>query len=66
MTRWTEADFDRLSWHDNALHGLQWRPEDPESGEWRSDFVLDFDYIAGWVPGPDGRMRFRVAPVPLA
>jgi hypothetical protein len=65
MTRWTEADFDRLSWHDNAIYGFQWHPGDPESGDWRSDFILDIDYIVEWVSVRDGRFRFRVAPANL-
>lgn len=57
MTRWTEADYESLSWHDNAVHGLELGDE---------SLVLHLDYILEWLPpGPDGRYSFRVAPAVL-
>ncbi len=61
----SDADFDRLSWHDNALYGLCFEVGDPDRDDWRSDLVLDIDHIVEWLCGPAGRARFRVAPATL-
>jgi hypothetical protein len=63
-SEWTDVDFDALSWHDNALHGLRLDPADPDAGDWRSDLVLSIDHIVEWVGASDG-MQFRVAPALL-
>jgi hypothetical protein len=62
----TDADFDTLSWHDCHVWGLALRPGDPDTGDWRSDLILDIDYILEWLCGVDGVTRFRVAPADLA
>ncbi len=65
--RWTDADFERLTWHDCALWGLELHPPDPDAGDWTCDLVLDIDFIVEWlcdVGGP-GRVQFRVAPATL-
>jgi len=59
-TTWTELDFDQLSWHDNAVHGLQIIEGQHGCG----DIVLDLDYILEW-QGRDGRFHFSVAPATL-
>lgn len=41
--RHTETDFDRLSWHDCHLWGLELRAGDPDAGDWTSDLALDID-----------------------
>ena len=61
----TDADFDRLTFHDCHLFGIALRPGDPDADDWTSDLVLDIDYIAEWLCGADGRTRFRVAPASL-
>ncbi len=33
----TEADFERLTWHDNHLYGLRLAIGDPDQGDWRAD-----------------------------
>ena len=53
-------------WHDNALYGLRLDVGDPEKQDWRSDLLLDIDFIAEWRCGPSGDCRFRVAPAVLA
>ena len=35
----TEADFERLSWHDNHIYGLHLALGDPDRDDWRSDLV---------------------------
>jgi hypothetical protein len=61
----TEADFERLSWHDCHLWGVRFEVGDPDDGDWTSDLVLDLDFIVEWQsPGP-GRFAFRVAPARL-
>ncbi len=64
---WTTEDFDRLSWHDNALYGVRLAVADPEAGDWRSDLILEIDHIVEWIcaSAPDQRVRFRVAPARL-
>jgi hypothetical protein len=34
---------------------------DPDRGDWQADLVLEIDHILEWLPGTDGRIRFRVA-----
>ena len=58
----TEADFERLSWHDNHIYGLHLSLGDAARDDWRSDLVLDIDHIVEWVCGVDKRTWFRVAP----
>lgn len=60
----TNADFERLSWHDNLIYGWAFETADPEAGDWRSELVLDIDHIVEWVRTGE-RMRFRVAPAQL-
>jgi hypothetical protein len=60
------AAFDRLSWHDNAVHGLRIDVGDPDRGQWHSRLILDIDNIVEWLCGTDGRTQFRVAPATLA
>src|SRR5512142_1735512 len=61
-TRWTEADFEHLSWHDNHVYGLSIREGSYGSGR----LVLDLDYIAEWRCGADRTCSFMVAPAELA
>ncbi len=44
MTKWTDADFESLSWHDNHDNGLSIREGACGSGQ----LVLDLDYITEW------------------
>lgn len=62
---YTEADFDRLSWHDCHIWGFELRVGDPDEGDWTSDLVLDLDFIVEWICGVDGGGQFRVAPATL-
>ena len=64
-TTWTQDDFDRLSWHDNAVYGFHLAVGDPERSDWRSDLVFDIDFILEWSNGVEGRYRFRIAPATL-
>jgi len=57
----TEADFERLSWHDCHLWGIELRAGDPDEGDWTSDLALDIDFIAECVRGGG----YRVAPATL-
>ena len=53
-------------WHDNVIYGLSFDRGDPETGDWRSDLILDIDFIVEWLCGSPGEFRFRVAPAKLA
>lgn len=61
----SEADFERLSWHDDTLYGLRFEVGDPERNAWHSDLVLDLDHIVEWLCDEAGGARFRVAPATL-
>jgi hypothetical protein len=61
MTRWTDADFESLSWHDNHVYGLSIREGAYGSGR----LVLDLDYIAEWRCGVDKKCSFMLAPADL-
>jgi hypothetical protein len=52
-------------WHDNLIYGIAFDVGDPARQEWRSDLVLDIDFIAEWICEPEGTYRFRVAPATL-
>lgn len=63
----TDADFERLSWHDSQVYGMELRLGDPEVGDWAHDLALDFDVL---VDGPndvaeDPTGPFLVAPAHL-
>lgn len=62
---YTEIDFDRLSWHDCHIWGIELRAGNPDEGDWTSDLALDIDFIVEWVRATDGGMQFRVAPATL-
>ena len=62
---WTQADFERMSWHDDTLYGLRFEVGDPERNTWHSNLVLDLDHIVEWLCVGQGAMRFRVAPAIL-
>jgi hypothetical protein len=62
---YTEADFDRLSWHDCHIWALELRAGDPDQDDWTSDLALDIDFIVEWLCGTDGSAVFRVAPATL-
>lgn len=57
---WTTADFDSVTWHDNAVHAL--RVIEGEQGE--GELVLDVDYIEEWIRSGD-RIEFIIAPATL-
>jgi hypothetical protein len=61
----TDADFERLSWHDCHLWRLEIRAGDPGVDDWTSDLALDIDFIVEWLCTTDGRAAFRVAPATL-
>ena len=62
-TVWTDADFDQMSWHDNAVHAFAVEPALPEPGR----LLLDIDYIvAGVAPRPPSRrLSFWICPATL-
>lgn len=62
---YTEADFDRLSWHDCHIWGIELRAGDPDDGDWTSELALDLDFILEWFGGIGGGGQFRVAPATL-
>ena len=61
QTKWTEADFDQMSWHDCHIYSIAF----DEVGEWQIDLVLKMDFIVEWLCGTDKTCRFRIAPAVL-
>jgi len=61
-TVFTEADFDRLSWHDNPIYGFS---IDNDVTQWKSDLVFDIDYIVEWLCGVGRTAQFRIAAATL-
>ena len=61
----TESDFDRISWHDCHIWGIEFRAGDADEGDWTSELVLDLDYIVEWPCGTSTGGQFRVAPATL-
>lgn len=62
MNKWTTEDFDRLSWHDNHIHGFALREGDLADGE----LDLDIDFILDWIcDRASGSCDFRMAPATL-
>jgi len=57
---WTEADFERMGWHDSQVHALAFSPE-------TSELLLDIDYIFEWIhPEPsETYFKFWTAPATL-
>jgi len=58
---WNDTDFDEMSWHDNAVHGLRLIEGKYGCG----DIVLDLDHILEWLPSETGGFQFRIAPAEL-
>jgi hypothetical protein len=55
-------DFEKMSWHDNAIHGFTIREgDDGCSGE----LDLDIDYILEWLNTENNNFSFRLAPATL-
>ena len=61
-TVFTEADFDRLSWHDNPVYGFF---IDNDVTQWKSDLVFDIDYMVEWLCGVGKTVQFRIAAATL-
>ncbi len=61
----SQDDFERASWHDNLVYGINFDVGDPDRNEWHSNLVLDIDHIVEWVCGADGGVAFRLAPATL-
>jgi hypothetical protein len=62
-TIWTDADFDAMSWHDNAIHAIAFEPAPSDPGR----LLLDIDYIVEWVPpeAPATTLSFWICPATL-
>jgi len=60
---WTDADFDAMGWHDNAVHAIALEPAPDDPGS----LLLDIDYIVEWEPCavPQGLLSFWICPATL-
>ena len=60
---WTDADFDTMGWHDNAVHAFAFEPAMPFPGR----LLIDLDYIVEWVSPvpPETRFSFWMCPSTL-
>jgi hypothetical protein len=59
--RWTHAEFEMMSWHDNHVHAL--RITEGEHGA--GTLSLDIDYILEWMTSDNQAHRFRIIPATL-
>ena len=53
-------DFGKIQWHDNAIHGFRIL-----EGDIGGEIIFDIDFIAEWLPQPDERYSFKIAPSDL-
>lgn len=62
-TTWTDADYDTMGWHDNAVHAVAWEPLPDHPGR----LLLDIDYILRWVAPepPVTTFSFWISPATL-
>jgi hypothetical protein len=62
-TVWTDADFDTMSWHDNAVHAVALESAQDHPGR----LLLDIDYILeGILPEPPATtLSFWICPATL-
>jgi len=61
---WTEADFDAMDWHDNAIHAVAVEPVPDHPGR----LLLDLDYIVGGIlpePPATTTLSFWICPATL-
>ncbi|MDA1213042.1 MAG: hypothetical protein O2955_11010 [Planctomycetota bacterium] len=58
--RWTDEQFDEMSWHDNHVYSLRIVEGEFGTGE----LVLDLDYICEWIQGTE-KFQFRIVPATL-
>ncbi len=68
---WTDADFEKMGWHDNKLHGIaRYEKVDRDEEEGSEghfspiELLLDIDYILKWVTS-EPRWQWWVAPSTL-
>jgi hypothetical protein len=57
---WSDADFEKMGWHDAVIHALAFNTE-------RYELLLDMDYIFAWVDPlpPSPHFSFWLAPTTL-
>ena len=60
IRRWTSAQFEEMSWHDNYVHALRVIEGQFGAGE----LVLDVDHILEWIQ-ESGQFKFQILPVEL-
>lgn len=59
---WTDADFDRMNWHDNKIHAFHLAYE---AENYLSELILDIDFILQWTRTDNQGVLFWVAPATL-
>ena len=57
---WSDAQFEKMSWHDNYVHGMRFVAGQHGAGE----LVLDIDYIVEWIQASSG-FQFKIVPATL-
>ncbi len=64
-TIWSEADFEKMCWHDVHVHGISFGPMSEENGT--ADFLFDIDYLFEWIKpiAPEIFYSFWIAPCTL-
>ena len=64
-TTYTEADFDRLSWHDCHIWAIGFAVGNPTDEDWTHGLAFDIDFIVEWLRPSADKLQFRVAPAKL-
>src|SRR5687768_10709881 len=61
-TVFTEADFEKLSWHDNPVYSFS---IDNDVTLWKSDLIFDVDFIVEWLCTVGRTAQFKIAAATL-
>lgn len=65
MTKYTEADFENLSWHDCVIWRITPCIPNSDVNDPTCDLALEIDFIVEWIHTDGNRFKFRVAPATL-
>ena len=61
-TVFNEADFEKLSWHDNPVYSFS---IDNDIALWKSDLIFDVDFIVEWLCALGRTAQFKIAAATL-
>ena len=53
------------TFHDASVYGMCLISPEPDQQDWRSELILDIDYILEWIKNDDGLISFRLVQAEL-